>query len=460
MAIGSLAEALAAALGPAAIRTRSDLAAMDPGWDAANLGASFLVRPSTTDEVARAVVLCAAAGTPMVPQGGRTGLVGGAISGPAEVIMSLEAMTDIEIDPVGRVALAQAGATLEAVQRAAAAFGLEPGIDLAARGSATIGGMIATNAGGITAFRHGTMRHRVLGLEVVLADGRVLSDLTQVLKVSAGYDLKQLFVGSEGTLGIVTRAALRLEPVLRGSATALFGLSGVDRALETVRLAMDLGAGRLAAAEILWPAYLRLTAQATGWSAPGLPMDRPVYLLVSIAGHDEPDARHALDTLGEALLSSDPDAAGIVASSRRQDETLWQLRELTQAIYRRYPAAPSYDLSVPLSRIPDYVAAIQHRLEALGFRPFMFGHLADGNLHVVLDHAGPLPAEHADAVEDALYGPLVAIGGSFSAEHGVGAKRRHALAAAKSAVALDLMRGIKHLLDPKNLMNPGKVLPD
>lgn len=225
-----LLDSLGTVVGTKHVRTGAD-AAINPGTNPDNLRAGIIVAPASTDEVAAVVRLCRRYAVAIVPQGGRTGLVGGSVSQPGEIVLSLERMSGIErLDPIERTAVVQAGVSLETLQQAALEHRLEPGIDFAARGTATIGGMVSTNAGGVMAFRNGVMRHRVLGLEAVLADGTVYSDMTRVVKNSAGYDLKHLFIGAEGTLGIVTRVVLKLDPTPRATATALFGLPSVSAA--------------------------------------------------------------------------------------------------------------------------------------------------------------------------------------------------------------------------------------
>ena len=459
----ALLTALEAVVGTANLKRGAAVAAMDTGWHPHNLGAGIVIAPGSTAEVAEVVRLCAAQRVPLVPQGGRTGLVGGSISAPGEIVLSSARLQRIvRLDATERVAVVEAGCTLEALQQAAAALQLEPGIDLAARGSATIGGMVATNAGGVMAFRNGVMRHRVLGLEAVLPDGSVMSDLTRVVKNSAGYDLKQLFIGAEGTLGFVTRIAVKLDPLPAASATALFGLPSVAAALELVRRALDPAAGHLRAAEALWQRYIRLTAKALHWQDAGMPLEQPIYLLLGLGGSDEAALRNAFETLYEQALQAHPQTTGLVAASARQERALWRLREDTDILYRAHPAAPSYDVSVPLSAIERYAAGVQSGLAALDatLQPYLFGHLADGNLHIVLNREGPLPDALSAAVEQVLYRELPALGGSFSAEHGVGSKRIGSMFDTVDATKLALMARVKQLFDPAREMNPGKVLPD
>lgn len=449
--LSSILPDLAMAVGAAYVRQ------IDPDH-----GAGVLVLPASTAEVAAVVALCRARRISLVPQGGQTGLVGGCQSQPGQVVLALTRMAEIEaIHPQERVAVVQAGVALEALQTAALAHGLEPGIDLAARGTATIGGMVSTNAGGIMAHRYGVMRHRVLGLEAVLPDGTIYSDMTRVVKNTAGYDLKHLFIGAEGTLGIVTRVVIKLEPLPAATATVMLGLPSVPAALEAITLAMRSETGHLRAAEGLWQSYIQLTAKAQGWADLSFPLDQPVNLILMLGGGDQAALNDAVEQIFATLLDQYPTATGIIAASQRQEADLWRLCEDTDQLYRAHPAAPSYDVSVPLSEIDGYVALVRQGLAALdgGIAPYVFGHLADGNLHIVLNRAGPLSPSLSEAIEQVLYAPLSAMGGSFSAEHGVGAKRIRALMATADAGKLRLMQQIKQSLDPRALMNPGKVLP-
>jgi FAD/FMN-containing dehydrogenase len=453
---------LRAIVGAPNLRCGEAVLQLDTGWHPDNLGAGVVVSPAATSEVVAIVRLCRQQRIALVPQGGRTGLVGGSVSQPGELVLSLQRLNAVErLDPTERVAVVQAGCTLQALQEAAAEHRLEPGIDLAARGSATLGGMVSTNAGGVMAFRNGVMRHRVLGLEAVLPDGSVYSDLTRVVKNSAGYDLKQLLIGAEGTLGIVTRVVVKLDALPAASATALFTLPSVAAALDVIRLALDAEAGHLRAAEALWQRYLHLTSRALNWHEPGIDLDAPIFLLLQLGGAKEAALQAAFETLFEQALALHPGTGGLIASSSRQEAALWRLREDTDILYRAHPGAPSYDVSVPLSAIAAYAEGVQRGLAAIDptLQPYLFGHLADGNLHLVFNHTGPFAPALATAVEACLYRDLPALGGSFSAEHGVGSKRIGSMMDTTGATKLDLMAQIKQLLDPERRMNPGKVLP-
>ncbi|KQS64490.1 FAD-linked oxidase [Rhizobium sp. Leaf371] len=456
--IDAVLAAITAAVPDVDIRTGVAIAALHPGEHPDNLGAAAVLAPRDVAALSTIVSICAAAGIAMVTQGGRTGLVGGGISGANEIVLSLRNLDRIvEIDPIGGVAVVEAGVTLEALQQAAAVHGLEPGIDLAARGSATLGGMASTNAGGVMAFRNGVMRHRILGLEAVLPEGGIYRDMVRVVKNSAGYDLKHLLIGAEGTLGAITGLVVKLDPVPAASATALFGLPSTEAALALMGLAR--ATGRLRACEAMWSRYFGFTAAHFGWRETSDAL--PVHLAIGLGGETDEALFGVLAGLYEAICETYPETVAVVAGSGQQADDIWRLREETGLMYRAFPAAPSYDVSVPIDRLGRYLARIAPALGAIdGLSPFIFGHVADGNLHIVLDRPGSWMTDaRRDAVEQVLYDGIGAMGGSFSAEHGVGSKRIHALLATADPVKLATMRAIKQALDPKGLFNPGKVLP-
>lgn len=450
-----LASEIAAIIGDRNLRRDDAVRLTDPGAYPANTGAELMVSPATTDEVAAIIRASAAAGVSVVTQGGRTGLVGGGAATPDQVILSLGRMNRIEkLDPVAGTAIVEAGVTLQALQDAARDHGLGPGIDLPSRGTATIGGMISTNAGGLEAHRHGVMRHRVLGLEVVLPDGQVMRDLSQILKVSAGYDLKHLFIGAEGTLGVVTRAVIRLTPLAPSGVVIMLSVPDGDAMLDTMQRARQTG--RLRASEAMWKPYFDFSAAHQKWSAPDYDTDAPIHFILDFEGDAAEDA--AADVF-EAVMERYPTATGVMAANLAQADAIWWLREDTQSFSRAFPNLPSFDVSLPISDLPAYAARIEGELRALGYEPLIFGHVGDGNLHVMIGTPGAdIPAADMVQIEHILMSGLMAQGGSFSAEHGVGSKRRHLLQAEADPVKLALMRQVKALIDPANLMNPGKVV--
>lgn len=436
------------------------LADRHPGEHPGNFGAGAMAMPATPEAAAAVVRWCAENGVPIVPQGGRTGLVGGGVSRPGDLILSTARLNRIEdIDPLARTVTVGAGVTLQALQEATAEVGLIPGIDLAARGSATIGGMIATNAGGILAFRNGVMRHQVLGIEAVMPDGSLFSDLTRVLKVSAGPDIKQLLIGSEGAYGFVTRVVLKLESFNPMRATALVGVRDAASALALIGHFRALPALQLEGAELMWRRYFLDSAGERGFDLDWLEDGTAAVLLMEVSAASEEEARTALEEGLADLWEQHGLTSGIVAASLDQARRFWALREESDFIYRLHPAAPSFDVSLPPGALDVYVADLSARLKAVhpGFDAYVYGHVADGNLHLSVIGEGAAAPAVKDAIEDAVYTGVTEAGGSFSAEHGVGTEKRRAYLTYGNPARRALAQAIKAALDPKNLFNPGKV---
>jgi FAD/FMN-containing dehydrogenase len=454
-------EALAATVDAGALRHGNVIETLDPGFDKANLDADVVVFPKRTDQVAAIVRLCSAHGVALVAQGGRTGLAGAAQSQVGQVVIDMTRMNRIlDLDVQGGTALVEAGVVLSAVQAAAGEHGLSTGIDLAARDSATIGGIISTNAGGIEAFRYGTMRHRVLGLEVVLADGTVLSDLKRVVKANEGYDLKQLLIGAEGTLGIVTSAVLDLVPEDRDAVTALVSCSSSDDALKIFRRLHGTSRGTLLACEIMWPTYARLTAKALKLeSVLGFAPEDALFLLVEFAASDAETGQLVLEELLADVLEAEEASDAVIAKSGEERRRIWQIREDSFEADKDLPHGFWYDISVPHAHMQTYTDDLFTRMAAIdpALVVLMFGHLGDGNLHLTVTRGTPMPELH-DAVDHAMFDGLQALGGSFSAEHGIGLEKRGHLARLGQPELLETMRAVKRALDPNGIMNPGKVL--
>ncbi|HBO12355.1 MAG TPA: FAD-binding oxidoreductase [Halieaceae bacterium] len=429
-------------------------------WRADHLEAGALVRPQSTEEVARVIAWCNEHGVAVVAQGGLTGLVHGADASPEQVILSLERMRAIEgIDPRQRTATVQAGVTLQALEEAVDAEGLLFPLDLGARGTATLGGNAATNAGGNRVIRYGMMRDMVLGLEAVLADGTVVSSMNHLIKNNTGYDLKQLFIGSEGTLGVITRLVLRLREKPATRSMALVAVDEFDK-VESLLKHMDRGlGGSLSAFEALWQDFYRLVTSPPAKGRPPVAQDYPYYVLLESQGAarelDEARFQHALEGAFEAGLIAD----AAVAQSEADCQAFWALRDdVEQTLHGGLPVI--FDVSLPVGAMEAYTGALPAALEAAigGHRLFIFGHLGDGNLHVIVQVA---PADYErlrPKVEAVVYEPLAAVGGSVSAEHGIGLEKKPWLALSRSPAELALMRRLKETLDPRGILNPGKIL--
>lgn len=419
------------------------------------LRATLLVRPATTAEVSAMLTLCHGAGQPVIVQGGLTGLVHGADTTPEDVVLSLERLRRIEsIDPVQRVAVVQAGVTLQELQEAAEAAGLAFALDLGARGSATLGGTAATNAGGNRVLRFGMMREMVLGLEVVLADGTVLPAMNRLIKNNSGYDLKQLFIGAEGTLGVITRLVLRLHERPPRQEVMFAAVPGFE-ALAALLKHMDraLGGG-LSAFEVMWPEFYALVTTPPAAGRAPLPHGAPFYALVESSGGDASRFEAACESAIEAGLISD----AAIAQSQAEVAAFWGLRDdVLQTT--RWGTPSAFDVSLPIREMPGYVERVRGGLRALSpaVRVWVFGHMGDGNLHIVVSPDG-LPAEAKSIVERIVYEPLTAIGGAVSAEHGIGLEKKRWLSASRSPEEIALMRTLKQALDPKGILNPGRIV--
>jgi FAD/FMN-containing dehydrogenase len=423
--------------------------------------AKVLVRPANTAQVSSVLRLCHARGQTVVPHGGLTGLVQRCTAGDTDLILSLEALNHIEsVDVPGRTMRIEAGVTLQRAQEEAERHNLMLPLDLGARGTATIGGNISTNAGGMRVVRFGMTRSLVLGLEVVLADGTVLCSLNRMLKNNAGYDLKHLFIGSEGTLGVVTRADLRLaaKPV---SAVSAFAACGDFAAMTGLLALLDarLG-GQLSAFEVLWPDYYELATTAPALSSPKLAYGHGLYILLESLGAD-PEAdqerfeRVLADALEQGLV-----ADAVIAKSESERRTLWAPREDVFQV-NRYGPSHSFDVSMALAEMPEYLASIRRSLQERvpGAKVFVFGHVADGNLHISVSVGDERRhAETFDEVERCVYEPLRSITGSISAEHGIGLERKAYLEISRTRAEIATMRALKAALDPRGILNPGKVI--
>lgn len=426
-----------------------------------------LVRPRTVGDVARALSICHKLGQALVPQGGRTGLARGAVpslSQPGqrgEVVLSLERLTGIEeLDPQAGTITVWAGTPLQTVQEVADAAGFALGVDLGARGSCQIGGTIATNAGGNRAIRFGVMREQVLGLEVVLADGTVVSSLNKMLKNNAGYDLKHLFIGSEGTLGVITRAVLKLHPRLAQPATAMCSVPDYDALLrfwQRVRGSLP----SVVSFEVMWPDFYGYVSAHTPDLAPPLPAGGRLVVLLECADVAGADSGHASTAALEACLSACLEEGivddAVLATSIRQARDMWTIRE--GLAIDALPHLINYDVSLPIGKLGEFVE--RSRAALLARWPHLinlfFGHIGDSNVHIGVS-LDDLHVHGEEAVDRAVYEVVREMGGSISAEHGIGQLKRPFLAYSRSPEEIALMRAVKTALDPKGILSPGKVL--
>ncbi|MGH8234892.1 MAG: FAD-binding oxidoreductase [Rhodanobacteraceae bacterium] len=465
-------DTLRAAVGKAHVLTDADAAPYLTDWRERYSGhALAVVRPGSMDEVAAVVRACVGAGVPIVPQGGNTGLCGGATpddSGRA-VVLSLQRMNRIRgMDLDNDTMEVEAGCVLQTVQEAARDAGRLFPLSLGSEGSCTIGGNLSTNAGGTEVLRYGMMRALTLGLEVVTAQGEIWHGLRGLRKDNAGYDLRDLFIGSEGTLGIITAATLKLYPLPVARCTALLALASIEDAIATLgRARHGFGASltgfELMAGDCLADVVRCFPQQRMPFE--GVAAALPWYALLELSDSEsEAHARERFETvLGEAIEAGCVKDA-VIARSMAQSKALWHLRESIPLAEKESFKAIKHDVSLPVSRMAAFVEDTNRALQQAfpGIRHVIFGHLGDGNLHYNVAHGGDWTDDallaRQDAVFELVHDSVHAMGGSISAEHGLGQLKREALVRYKDPVELAMMRSIKHALDPQGIMNPGKVL--
>ncbi len=456
-------------VGSAQVLQGGDLSAYEVDWRKRWRGrARLVVRPGSSEETAAVVRACAEFGAAIVPQGGNTGLVGASVPDESgtQVLLHLGRLNRVrEIDAANLTMTVEAGCLLQSVQEAAAAQGLLFPLSLAAEGSCTIGGNLATNAGGTQVVRYGNARDLCLGLEVVTAEGEMWNGLSGLRKDNTGYDLRDLFIGSEGTLGVITAATLKLYPQPGTVSTALATLNWLDDAVAFLGLAQ----ARLGAALTGFEVMNRFSLELVRRHFPQLPQPLPgagwTVLLEQSASDGAEDAAQRFEDLLALAFERGLIADAAVAASLEQSKNMWHLRESIPLAQSLEGLNIKHDISVPISRIPAFVRATDDALERAipGVRLVDFGHLGDGNLHYNVQAPEDIPAERFLAereheVNRIVYDAVMAHGGSISAEHGIGALKRDELAQRKSPVALKLMRAVKQALDPQGRMNPGRVL--
>ncbi|MCV2355915.1 FAD-binding oxidoreductase [Paucibacter sp. B2R-40] len=462
-------QALRGVLGEAGLLCEGDLSSYEQDWRRRYEGRALAVaRPADTAQVAAVVKLCAAYGVGLVPQGGNTGLVGGSTPDASgeQLLLSLCRMKQVRaIDAANLTMTVDAGCVLQAAQDAAAEQGLLFPLSLASEGSCTIGGNLASNAGGTQVLRYGNARDLCLGLEVVTADGEIWHGLSGLRKDNTGYDLRHLFVGSEGTLGVITAATLKLYPCPKAQTTALAACDSLDAAVQLLVLAQSRAGASLSGFEVMNAVSLGLVKKHFPQLQQALALSPWTVLLELSDTESEAHASAMFESLLEAALEAGVISDAAVAASQAQSQAMWHLRESIPLAQAQEGLNVKHDIALPVSAIPGFVATTDAALlQAFpGVRLVDFGHLGDGNLHYNVQAPEGVPAkdflsQHEAAINKTVYDAVALHGGSFSAEHGIGQLKREELASRKDPVALHMMRAIKKALDPQGLMNPGRLL--
>lgn len=452
--MSEITKQLAEIVGDGGLVAASDLALRATSyWDSSPTIAKALVRPVSTQQLSDVLRTCSRVGQTVSIEGGRTGVVGGAVAMADDIIISLEKMNAIEsVDAIDGIAIVQCGATLQSVQQHMQQLDLLFPLDLGARGSCTIGGNIATNAGGVNVLRYGMTRNLVLGLEAVLADGTVVSSMNRMLKNNTGYDLKQLFIGSEGTLGIVTRAVLKLQPLPKSRQTVLFATTSFDAVTKVLGTLRTELAGTLSAYEVMWRNYFRAVTGANGHSSP-LSRDYPYYVLAEAEGADPAADEQRWTQVIEQGFSSGNIVDAVLPKSIAERDALWKIREDFDVAL----PAHLYDVSLPIGAMTTYTDRVSAALadwrdDAEGL---IFGHIADGNLHIFVR---PYEDDEKERCDEIVYAALQGLDGSVSAEHGIGTDKKKWLSKTRSSVEIKIMQDLKRLFDPSAILNPGKVV--
>ncbi len=446
-------------LGASAVLTGDDVRArMIHVWRQEPIQARAIVRPGTPAEVAEVLRRCHAASQTVVTHGGLTGLVQGCNASPDDVVLSLERLNRIEeVDPIGRTMTVQAGVPLAVLQQTAEQHGLMFPIDLGARGSCQIGGNVSTNAGGNRVIRFGMTRENVLGLEAVLADGTVITSLNTMIKNNAGYDLKHLFIGTEGTLGVVTRVVIRLREKALGEQTAFAAFDDFTQVTRFLRHVDRALGGALCSFEVMWRDYYELVTTTPAQNARPVPIEHTHFVLCEALGTGHAHDTERFQEIMEAALERGIVADAAVAKSEAERLAMWRIRDSVEHFFRYGPAF-LYDVSLAIRDMDPYVADVKARLTAAypAHHCFTLGHIGDGNIHFAIAVGSSELADHR-RVNDCVYAPLRAIGGSVSAEHGIGTEKLDYLALSRGPAEISLMRRLKGMLDPKGILNPGKV---
>ena len=428
----------------------------------ANLDCLALLRPKTTEEVSGMLKICNEFHQPIVPHGGLTNVVGGVRTGQNEIALSLERMNHIEeINTQNKTVTVQAGVILQNLQHTLAESGLLFPLDLGAKGSCMIGGNIASNAGGLQALRYGVMRNLVLGLEVVLADGTIISSMNKMMKNNAGYDLKQIFIGSEGTLGIITRAVLKMEDAPKSRNTAFVAIDSFEKANQLLQLSRKHLKNNLTTFELIWQDYYNLMTSPPSPYSSVLPQSYPFYVLMESLGQDSIKDQVLFEEFLETSMTEGLIDNASIAQSQQELEWFWGIRENVELIFSVHNPVFLFDISLAISDMDEYINEIRSALQRMWADVYFyaFGHMGDGNLHLFVSCGEDDPSTK-HLVEEIVYTPLQKIGGSITGEHGIGLEKKPWLHLSRNPAEIQLMQTLKKALDPGNILNPGKLLPD
>jgi len=425
-----------------------------------NLNCLALLLPATTQDVSKMLQICNEFNQPVVPHGGLTNVVGGVVTDANEIALSLERMNKVEeIDIINKTVTVQAGVVLQRLQNLTAENGQLFPLDLGAKGTCMIGGNIASNAGGLQALRYGVMRNLVLGLEVVLADGTIISSMNKMMKNNAGYDVKQLFIGSEGTLGIITKAVLKLEDLPKTRNTAFVAVNSFDKAYELLQLSKKHLKNNLTSFELLWQDYYRLMTSPPSPYAPPLPQTYPFYILMESLGQDVEKDKTLFEAFLESCFTSELIIDAAIVQSQQELNWFWGIRENVEHIFSVHKPVFLFDVSLAISDMDEYINKIRSDLKTVWPEAFLyaFGHMGDSNLHLYVS-CGDDNKETRHQVEEIVYKPLQQIGGSITGEHGISLEKKAWLHLSRTPEEISLMKTIKKALDPNGILNPGKML--
>ena len=424
-----------------------------------NLDCLALLRPKTTEQVSKMLQICNEFDQPVVPHGGLTNVVGGVVTKPHEIALSLERMNQVEeINVQDKTVTVQAGVVLLDLQKALADQGQLFPLDLGAKGTCMIGGNIASNAGGLQALRYGVMRNLVLGLEVVLADGTIISSMNKMMKNNAGYDLKQLFIGSEGTLGIITRAVLKMEDLPKTRCTAFIALESFEMAVQLLQYSKKHLNNGLTSFELLWQDYYTLMTSSPSPYSPPLSQTFPFYVLMETLGQDAEKDKKLFEEFLEKSLEDELIADAAIAQSQQELDWFWGIRENVELVFSVHSPIFLFDVSLAISDIDVYIKKIRAELQNIwsDLHFYSFGHMGDGNLHLFVS-CGNDDTSTRHRVEEIIYKPLQEIDGSITGEHGIGLEKKSWLHLSRTAEEIQLMKTIKKAFDPKGILNRGKL---